>query len=94
MCLLIEACVNTEDKEKTIEIVHLYDAVDGETNLPLNKRIFYCLSKIKNKNSRSALNTISNGLGNVICEEPRPGMTWDVAAASKIKWSDRKNKSK
>lgn len=50
-------------------------------NLPLNKTIFCRFSRIKNKNGRSALNSIGSGLG-AIDVQHRVIITAVAAAAS------------
>ncbi|CAF1537446.1 unnamed protein product, partial [Rotaria sordida] len=43
----------------------IYTTVGGEINLPLNKTIFCRFSRMKNKNGRSALNSIGLGFRRV-----------------------------
>ncbi|CAF4274159.1 unnamed protein product, partial [Rotaria sordida] len=57
-----------------------YDAVGGETNLPLNKTIFCRFSRMKNKNGRSALNSIGDVFGEIDAQQRI--MTTAVAAAA------------
>jgi len=57
----------------------IYDAIGDETNLPLNKIIFFCLSRMKNRNGRSALNSTGDDLEGIARQR---FMTTAVAAAA------------
>ncbi len=67
----------------------IYDVVGGETNLPLNKTTFWWLSRIKNKNGRSALNSIGADFGEIDAQQ-RDIITAVAAAASDPKWNNEK----
>ena len=57
-----------------------YDVVGGETNRPLNKTRFCLLSRMKNRNGRSALN--STAFDSIWLAPPRLIITAVAAAAS------------
>lgn len=57
----------------------IYDVVGGETSRPLNKTIFCRLSRMKNRNGLSALNSTGDDLETIAQQR---FMTTAVAAAA------------